>query len=119
MINICGLASKKVSIHIYYEKNFSKFCAGWCPHSAICASVPLIVVITLFYSVFFLYTLFLCLIFEKGDDGRNVLILDRTIFYPQGGGQPADTGFIHFTDFNVKFVVHDVRSRDGIVCFLS
>jgi hypothetical protein len=40
VINICGLASKKVSIHIYYEKNFSKFCAGWCPHSAICASVP-------------------------------------------------------------------------------
>jgi Ser-tRNA(Ala) deacylase AlaX len=59
------------------------------------------------------------MIFEKGDDGRNVLILDRTIFYPQGGGQPADTGFIHFTDFNVKFVVHDVRSKDGIVCFLS
>jgi hypothetical protein len=79
--------------------------------------VIVIVVITLFYLVFFLYTLFL--IFEKGDDGRNVLILDRTIFYPQGGGQPADTGFIHFTDFNVKFVVHDVRSKDGIVCLLS
>jgi hypothetical protein len=31
MINICGLASKKMSTHIYYEKNFSKICVGWCP----------------------------------------------------------------------------------------
>nr|ACJ84608.1 unknown [Medicago truncatula]AFK34632.1 unknown [Medicago truncatula] len=51
----------------------------------------------------------------KGDDGRHVLILDRTIFYPQGGGQPADTGFLIIHDSNIKFVVHDVRSKDGIV----
>ncbi|KAL6524731.1 hypothetical protein OROMI_030324 [Orobanche minor] len=52
----------------------------------------------------------------KGDDGRHVLTLDRTIFYAQGGGQPADHGFIHFTDHdNIKFAVQDVRSKDGIV----
>ncbi|KAK7292277.1 hypothetical protein RIF29_08055 [Crotalaria pallida] len=51
----------------------------------------------------------------KGDDGREALILDRTIFYPQGGGQPADTGFLHIHGLDYKFVVNDVRSKDGIV----
>lgn len=40
---------------------------------------------------------------EKG----TALILDQTIFYPQGGGQPADTGKI--TSPNGVFVVTDVR----------
>ncbi|KAL2459257.1 alanine-tRNA ligase [Forsythia ovata] len=47
------------------------------------------------------------------EDGRQVLILDSTIFHPQGGGQPADTGFISSSDF--KFIVQDVRSKDKIV----
>lgn len=48
------------------------------------------------------------------------MILDRTIFYPQGGGQPADTGFLHIgglDDNIIKFVVLDVRSKDGIVSY--
>ena len=56
---------------------------------------------------------------KKGDDGRNALILDRTIFYPQGGGQPADTGFIHVSGSDLKFVIQDVRSKEGIVSFRS
>ncbi|KAG8658824.1 alanine--tRNA ligase isoform X2 [Manihot esculenta] len=54
---------------------------------------------------------------SKGDDGRFVLILLSTIFHPQGGGQPADTGFITtaLDDSNCKFIVQDVRSKDGIV----
>ncbi|XP_052875007.1 uncharacterized protein LOC108457219 isoform X2 [Gossypium arboreum] len=51
----------------------------------------------------------------KGDDGRKALILDNTIFHPQGGGQPSDTGFICVTDSNVRFCVQDVRSKDGVV----
>lgn len=47
------------------------------------------------------------------------MILDATIFYPQGGGQPADTGFIVSTgddaDGEVRFLVEDVRSKDGVV----
>lgn len=51
----------------------------------------------------------------KGDDGKKALILDSTIFHPQGGGQPADTGFICVTDSNLRFCVQDVRSKDGVV----
>ncbi|KDO71635.1 hypothetical protein CISIN_1g0250981mg, partial [Citrus sinensis] len=51
----------------------------------------------------------------KGDDGRRALILESTIFHPQGGGQPSDTGFIIVADSDFKFIVHDVRSKDGIV----
>ncbi|KAJ6771074.1 ALANYL-TRNA EDITING PROTEIN [Salix koriyanagi] len=54
--------------------------------------------------------------FFKGEDGRNALILDSTIFHPQGGGQPADTGVItSAADSGFKFIVQDVRSKDGIV----
>ncbi|KAM7463069.1 hypothetical protein LguiA_031190 [Lonicera macranthoides] len=52
--------------------------------------------------------------YVQGEDGRRALILDSTIFHPQGGGQPYDTGFItNLSDF--KFLVQDVRSKDGIV----
>ncbi len=47
------------------------------------------------------------------EEGRSILILDQTIFYPQGGGQPYDTGTISNTD--KKFFVEEVRFVDGIV----
>lgn len=47
------------------------------------------------------------------NDGRKTVILDRTIFYPQGGGQPYDTGQI-FTDQTI-FDVEEVRFIDGLV----
>ncbi|KAI7746323.1 hypothetical protein M8C21_030574 [Ambrosia artemisiifolia] len=51
-----------------------------------------------------------------GDDGRHVFILDSTIFHPQGGGQPSDTGFItDVSSSQFKFLVQDVRSRNGVV----
>ena len=37
-------------------------------------------------------------------DGKYV-VLDRTCFYPEGGGQPSDEGFLLFDDARVK-VVH-------------
>uniref|UniRef100_A0A7N0UMZ6 Threonyl/alanyl tRNA synthetase SAD domain-containing protein n=1 Tax=Kalanchoe fedtschenkoi TaxID=63787 RepID=A0A7N0UMZ6_KALFE len=53
-------------------------------------------------------------ILQEGD-GRQALILDSTIFHPQGGGQPSDTGLISSADDSFKFVVEDVRSKGGIV----
>jgi Ser-tRNA(Ala) deacylase AlaX len=47
------------------------------------------------------------------DNNRFCIILDQTIFYPQGGGQPYDKGTIE--DDIAKFIVEDVRFIDGIV----
>jgi Ser-tRNA(Ala) deacylase AlaX len=51
--------------------------------------------------------------FHTHEDGRTSLVLDKTLFYPQGGGQPADNGAI--TGSNGTFTVKDVRFLDGIV----
>lgn len=54
---------------------------------------------------------------NQAEDGRMALILDSTVFHPQGGGQPSDTGLIEFAGSDFKFSVQDVRSKDGIVRF--
>ena len=46
-------------------------------------------------------------------DERTIVYLDQTIFYPQGGGQPYDTGVIKSPD--ATFVVEEVRFVDGEV----
>ena len=45
---------------------------------------------------------------EEGENGWLVE-LDRTIFYPTGGGQPCDTGMLDGTQ------VRDVQARDGAI----
>ncbi|MFB6301240.1 MAG: alanine--tRNA ligase, partial [Haloferacaceae archaeon] len=50
-------------------------------------------------------------VFER-EDGYDV-VLDQTMFYPEGGGQPADTGTL--TAEGVTAEVRDVQSRDGVV----
>lgn len=52
-------------------------------------------------------------IVQEGD--RLAVIVDRTILYPQGGGQPCDTGCISTLDENIKFSVEDVRTKNGLV----
>lgn len=47
------------------------------------------------------------------EDGRSALILDSTLFYPQGGGQPGDQGSISFQ--GGEFTVNDTRFKDGQV----
>lgn len=46
-------------------------------------------------------------------DEKQIAVLDQTIFYPQGGGQPYDTGYITTSD--ARFVVQEVRFVDGVV----
>lgn len=41
------------------------------------------------------------------------VVLDQTMFYPEGGGQPCDLGTIHVGDASVK--VTDVQKHDGVV----
>ena len=51
--------------------------------------------------------------FKQTEKGQAI-ILEQTIFYPQGGGQPADTGKI--SSENAVFIVEDVRmDADGTV----
>jgi Ser-tRNA(Ala) deacylase AlaX len=50
----------------------------------------------------------------KDAPGEGILRLDRTYFYPQGGGQPSDKGNI-FNDsfrFEVQKVVHAAESKE-------
>lgn len=47
------------------------------------------------------------------DNGKSIVILDQTIFYPQGGGQPYDKGIIESD--SGKFLVEEVRFVDGVV----
>ena len=47
------------------------------------------------------------------ENDRDIIVLDQTVFYPQGGGQPYDRGTIESP--SVKFIVEEVRFADGIV----
>jgi len=50
-------------------------------------------------------------VFER-DEGYDV-VLDQTMFYPEGGGQPADHGTLSTDDVTVE--VTDVQRRDGVI----
>ena len=47
------------------------------------------------------------------EDGHSIVLLDQTIFYPQGGGQPYDKGIIEGS--SGKYIVEEVRFIDGMV----
>ncbi len=52
---------------------------------------------------------------ETLENGRYRVVLDQTIFYPQGGGQPYDQGTITTQDSGALFDVHEVRFDNGVV----
>lgn len=53
------------------------------------------------------------------ETGQVALLLDRTILYPQGGGQPYDQGTIQSSDGSALFRVDEVRLKEGIVHHLG
>ncbi|ADZ10468.1 alanyl-tRNA synthetase [Methanobacterium lacus] len=55
--------------------------------------------------------------FEAGLLGfyENNVVLDRTIFYPEGGGQPSDIGYIRVKGNKEKYNVLSVEKIQGVV----
>lgn len=59
--------------------------------------------------------------YETGFDARvtavvdDGVVLDRTLFYPQGGGQPGDRGSLTTADGDVLAVVDTRKGDDGAV----
>ncbi len=47
------------------------------------------------------------------ENNQDIVILDQTCFYPQGGGQPYDQGIIETNE--AQFSVKEVRFVDGLV----
>lgn len=60
-------------------------------------------------------------LFKNGTDEDHVVITDRTIFHPQGGGQPSDVGSM-IGQMGASFTVTAVRMDsvcDGVVLHLG
>jgi alanyl-tRNA synthetase len=51
-------------------------------------------------------------VFERDDDRFDV-VLDQTMFYPEGGGQPPDHGTLSTDDVTTQ--VSDVQIEDGVI----
>src|SRR3954447_16586153 len=50
---------------------------------------------------------------DASNDGAAVVVLDRTVFYPGGGGQPADRGLIIRTADGRSWTVRAARKING------
>ena len=53
--------------------------------------------------------------FENKD--HFAIVLDKTLFYPEGGGQPCDHGVITWGENRAE--IFDVREKNGTICHYS
>jgi Ser-tRNA(Ala) deacylase AlaX len=51
------------------------------------------------------------------ENDKDIVVLDQTVFYPQGGGQPYDQGIIE--SLQGKFIVEETRFADGLVSHIG
>jgi len=49
------------------------------------------------------------------DSFDDLVILDKTLFFPEGGGQPADTGFLTQKEGDRTLKVQDVQEVEGVI----
>ncbi|MDI3523144.1 MAG: alanyl-tRNA synthetase [Bacillota bacterium] len=56
---------------------------------------------------------------READDPSWGLVLDRTLFYPEGGGQPADTGVLELEGEGVQYTVKEVHEEDGAIVHVA
>lgn len=52
---------------------------------------------------------------DAQEGGDRYIVLDRTIFHPQGGGQPSDVGVIRTPEHTFEVVRLTETSRDGVI----
>ena len=50
---------------------------------------------------------------QSGDGGEDLIVLDRTVFYPGGGGQPPDRGTLLRASDGRTWTVRSARKIDG------
>ena len=51
--------------------------------------------------------------------GGEAVVLDRTAFYPEGGGQPSDVGFLRLEDGGALEVVRAEKVKDRVVHYVK
>lgn len=50
---------------------------------------------------------------------KAIVILDKTPFYAESGGQVADTGFLRSSSGNVEFEIEDVKKKGGAILHIG
>src|SRR5262245_11239768 len=56
---------------------------------------------------------------QRDEAGRDVLVLDQSPFYPEGGGQIGDSGVIEAADGSFRFLVSDTQRVGPVIAHVG
>src|SRR5262245_56424498 len=56
---------------------------------------------------------------QRDEAGRDVLVLDQSPFYPEGGGQIGDSGVIESADGSFRFLVSDTQRVGPVIAHVG